>query len=302
MTTIDTASPTPRDIVRMASHKSGQRRELLSKVYFALLAVTLLVIFVPLYSVLSTIVSRGYHFLNWKFISTNPIPPINATSPIGGVRNAVVGTLEVTGFSILISVPLTVLVSIAIFEVKNRWARLVEKGVEVFVGMPSVTFGLLIAALTVSVTHHLEAWYGSVALCFIIIPVAAVNMVAALRSVPMTLIEAGLGLGARPSRVMWRIILPTAFPRILTGFFLSVSRALGETAPVLFVIGAVLVPTWNPRLPATTLPTQIYAYFGSQFPSQQNACWGMALLLVIFVLFFNVISRIFLARSKKANG
>jgi phosphate transport system permease protein len=293
---------TPREIIRRTSQKSGQRRQLLSNLYFAVLTIALLVIFIPLYGVLSTIVVRGYHSLNWTFLTANPIPPTSATSPIGGVANAIDGTLEVTGIAVLLAVPLTILISVALFETRNRLARIVEQGIEVFVGMPAITFGLFIAAITVSVTHKFEAWYGSMALLFIVVPVATVNMIAAIRSVPQTLIEAGLGLGARPSRVMMRIILPTALPRILTGFFLSVSRALGETAPVLFVIGGVLVPSFNPRLPATTLPTQIYAYFGSQFESQVQACWGMALLLVIIVLFFNVLSRIFLARSKKANG
>jgi len=302
VTTMINHSMAPRDVIRVASEKSGRKREFWSRFYFVLLGISFMVIMVPLFGVLSTIVSRGYHFLTWQFISTNPIPPTSPLSPIGGVKNALVGSLLVTGIAILIAIPLTLMLSIAIFELRGRLVGAVERGVEIFVGMPSITFGLLISVFTVAVTHRFEAWYGSVSLCFVLLPVATVNMVAALRSVPATLIEAGLGLGSRPSQVMRRIILPTALPRILTGFFLSISRALGETAPVLFLIGAVLVPHINPRLPSTTLPTQIYAYFGSQFPSQRNACWGMALLLVIFVLFFNVLSRIFLAISKKANG
>jgi phosphate transport system permease protein len=127
-----------------------------------------------------------------------------------------------------------------------------------------------------------------------------INALAALQSVPDTLIEAGLSLGLRPSRVMMRIILPAARARVFTGIFLAFSRAVGETAPILFVIGASSLPIYKPDAEATTLPTMMWAFLNSSYPSQREECWGIALVLMVAVLFFNVISRVFLARTQKS--
>jgi phosphate transport system permease protein len=260
----------------------------------------LLVALVPLVSLLGYIVAKGYPYLTWHFLTTEPaVPSLLHRNDIGGIANAISGTITITGIAILISVPFAILVGVGLYEFRGGLARMLEFGMEAFVGMPSITFGVFIYAITVALTKHFEAWYGSLALCLIIIPVGTVNLIAALRSVPITLKEAGLSLGARPSRLMWHVILPTSRPRILTGFFLSIARSLGETAPVLFVIGASTAISYNPRAAGETLPTQIYTYLTSPYPSQRNACWGIALILIIAVMVFSVASRALLARTSK---
>jgi phosphate transport system permease protein len=266
------------------------------------LVASLVVALIPLASLLLNIIGHGWHYLTWDFLTTpqNPNLTILDHSNIGGISNAITASILIDGMALVIAVPFSIVLAIALFESKGRLLHLLRTYVEVMVGLPSLLFGLFIYNFFVVRFDHLySALAGTLALSIMMMPVITVNCEAALRSVPSTLIEAGLALGARPSQVMRRVILPVARPRILTGVLLSLSRAVGETAPLLFVIGASFVTDWNPLSQATPLPLLTFNYLGSQWDSQRNAVWGVALVLVIAVFTLNIISRIIVARYDK---
>ncbi len=301
------SSPTPmssderRQFIRETSAKSYRRRALYSRLYLLSLSVALLIAFIPLASILQNVVGHGIHYITWHYLtSSQQLPSLVNPNDIGGIGNALAGTAVVDFIAVLISVPTAIVLAMAMFELRNRWVSAVRGAMETFIGLPSIVFGVFTYVALVLTTHQYHAYFGSLALCFIMIPVMTINALAALQSVPDTLIEAGLSLGSRPSRVMFNVILPAARPRIFTGIFLAFSRAVGETAPILFVIGASDLVSFNPGKQATTLPSLMYDYLTGSYPSLRESCWGIALVLMAAVLFFNVLSRIFVARSNRS--
>jgi phosphate transport system permease protein len=289
-----------RQRIRAQAAASYRRRERWSTVYTSAICVALLVAIIPLASIINDLLSKGLPFLSWGFLTQNVAQPsLMHPQDVGGIANALSGSLIIVGLAVAISVPLAILLAFALFEFKNKLMNWVLLIVEVFVGLPSIVFGVFAYVSLVLVTKQFHAYYGSLALCFIMVPVSTVNSVAALRSVPTTLNEAGLSLGARPSRVMLRVIFPAALPRIMTGIFLALSRTVGETAPVLFVVGANLYVNWDLNKQAATLPGTIYNNLNAGSPYGQLECWGIALVLIGFVFFFNILGRIFLARAEK---
>ena len=299
-TTSTMSSEARREFIRTTSAKSYRRRAVFSRLYLAALSLALLIAFVPLASILQNVVGHGIHYMTWHYLTTSQqLPSLVNPNAIGGIGNALAGTAVVDIIAVAISIPIAIVLAMAMFEFHNRWVVVVRTAMETFIGLPSIVFGVFTYVALVLTTHQYHAYFGSLALCFIMVPVMTINSLAALRSVPDTLVEAGLSLGSRPSRVMLHVILPAARARILTGIFLAFSRAVGETAPILFVIGASQLPTFNPGKQATTLPSLMYDYLTGSYPSLRESCWGIALGLMIAVLFFNVLSRIFVARSNQ---
>jgi len=124
----------------------------------------------------------------------------------------------------------------------------------------------------------------------------------AVLNVPNTLREAGLALGAKPHKVSLRIVLPSALTGIVTGSILAISRAIGETAPVLLVIGGGYLNSWQPFNPVSALPLSIYENAKSPWPSQRAQVWGAALVLVAFVFVLSLTARIWASRKQKVNN
>ena len=297
----DVASHERREFIRATSAKSYTRRAWTSRLYLGALSVALLIAFVPLASILQNVVGHGIHYITWHYLTTSQqYPSITNPDNVGGIGNALAGTAVVDLGAVLISIPVALLLAMAMFEFTHRWVSAVRNAMETFIGLPSIVFGVFTYVSLVQTTHQFHAYFGSLALCFIMIPVMTINALAALRSVPDTLVEAGLSLGSRPSRVMLHVVIPAAKSRIFTGIFLAFSRAVGETAPILFVVGASDLVRFNPNAQATTLPSLMWNYLIGSYPSERASCWGIALVLMAVVLFFNVLSRVFIAFSNKS--
>ena len=258
------------------------------------------VVMVAIYGILSNVIGKGAHFITWSFFTQQTMTPtLSYPNAYGGIAAGLVGTFVVVGIAVLISVPFGLLVAMAIYEYQNRFSRALRTSLAVFVGLPSILFGLVVSLLLFTLNLSPDGIAGSIALSILMIPVVAINTEEALLSVPETLTEAALALWARPSRIMFRVVLPAARPRILTGIFLALARAAGETAPVLFTIGVTAVSQWNPFHQTTTLTALVYNFLLSPSPQQHLECWGVALVLITCVLILNIIARVILARSTR---
>jgi phosphate transport system permease protein len=294
-----------RAFVQQVAKDRFRRRVWMSRVFLFFVSVALIIAFIPLFSIVQNVIGHGWHFVSWKFLTTpEQQPDIFHQSAIGGISNAITGTLLIDGIATLIAIPMAILLSIALYESKNRLMHLLRVYVEVMVGLPSILFGIFIYAMVVtpflaSSGLYYTALAGVLSLAVLMIPLMTVACEAALRAVPGTYSEAALALGARNSRVMMRVLLPYALPRMLTGIMLSLSRAVGETAPILFIIGTSLVTNWSIWSPQTTLPTAIFHNLDSDNPYLHNACWGIALILIVAVFVLNLTSRVIVARAAK---
>lgn len=207
-----------------------------------------------------------------------------------GVYPALVGSLWLIVITAIVAFPIGVLAAVYLEEYapKNRWSKVLETNIANLAGVPSVVYGLL--GLGVFVTFFgmgRSVLAGALTMALLILPVVIISSREAIRAVPSSLREAAYGLGATRWQVARSHVLPVALPGIMTGVILSISRALGETAP-LIVVGAAAYVTFLPSSvfdKYTVLPMQIYEWSrrpGDDF--QGLAAAGIVVLLVVLLL------------------
>jgi len=279
-----------------------RRRVIVGNVILAFVMAALVVALIPLLSIVISVIDRGSKVLSTAFLTQVQQDPF-AFDPyaIGGVWNAIVGSLVMDGIAIGAAIPLGIFSGVILSDAKGKIGTTIHRIFDVMIGLPSILFGLFVFFVLLGPVFNnaYSGMAGVIALTLMSIPLIAVATESAISAVPPTLNEAGLALGALPSRVMWNIKLPAARPAILTGVLLALSRAVGETAPVLFVIGQSREANWNPAAEQSSLPTLTFQYLQGFFPSQREAAWGIALILMTVVFLVNLTSRIISARSQR---
>jgi phosphate transport system permease protein len=215
-----------------------------------------------------------------------------------GVGHAIVGTAIMVGLASLMAIPLGILGGIYLAEYSvARWSAWVRLAADVLVGTPSIAIGLFVYAFLVVPFHHFSGWSGAVALAILMLPIVARTTEGAVSLIPNGLRESGLALGLPRWRISLQLILPAAAPGVITGALLSVARAGGETAPLLFTAFGAHILDLNPNDAMQALPVTVFRYALLPYKSLQAQAWGAALVLIILVLGINLISRWVLRRQ-----
>jgi len=268
-------------------------------IMLALMAAAVLCVAIPLIAVLWSVISRGVvvAFQHFPDFFTETIPVVSRR-PGPGMGPAILGTLLVTGGATLIAVPLGILGAVYLHEYggNNQFARLVRFMSTVMTGVPSVVMGLFVYLLW-TLSFGYSAFGGALALACLMLPVVIGSTEQMLRLVPPQLREAAYALGTTKSRTILTVVLPAALPGIVSGSLLAVARAAGETAPLLFAVGAAT--SYNPQLFSganTALSVQIFANANSSFPAAQERAWAAALTLVLLTFIVTLVARMFTAR------
>lgn len=274
-------------------------RSVKSQLMSGLMLLAVLAIAVPLVAVLYSLFDRGLDVVLAKFPNffTEEIPKISRRAG-GGMGPAIVGTLLATGGATLIAVPLGILGAVYLNEYGGTkpFARAVRFMATVMTGVPSIVMGLFIYIMW-TMEHGYSAFGGSLALACLMLPVVIGSTEQMLRLVPNHLREASYALGATKSRTIVKIVLPAALPGIVSGCLLAIARAAGETAPLLFAVGAATA--FNTSLldeANTALSVQIFSNATSSFPAAQDRAWGAALTLVMLTFLVTLIARVITAR------
>lgn len=291
------------------------RRKIKSGFMQALLIVACFVAIIPLASILWVTVSRGSHQLTWYFITHSMRGVIGGMEPYGGVLHALIGTAEITGAAIVISVPLGFFAAVYITEYahQNTFSRILSFFVTTMSGIPSIVAGLAAYALfsILEGPGSMNGLVGGAALSILMIPTVVQTSEEILKVVPRDLREASYALGISKSRTILKVVIPTALPGIISGVLLAIARVIGETAPLLITSGIVDSTNFNlfsGRM--TTIPVYIY----SQYSQGSAVCpiidngqlsrtleclpqirmeraWAAALLLIIVVLVLIIVGR-----------
>ena len=239
-----------------------------------------------------------------SFFTTDPTGnTFFGSSGIGGIKSAILGTIEIVALASAVAVPIGVGVAIWLVEYgKASWfAHTVRFFVDVLTGVPSIVFGLFIYIVLIVGTGSTYAGYkGSIALALLMLPVVIRSAEVILLLIPGALRESALALGAPRWRVIFSIILPTALPGMVTGVLLAVARAAGETAPLLFTAAYTHSTNFNPGQFMNSLPVQIYNDVISATPAVEHRAWGAALTLVTMILLLNLVARLISRRSRLA--
>jgi phosphate transport system permease protein len=274
-----------------------------SRVMVALSGVALAITSVPLLLLLYQLFQRGLPvIMHSSFYTALPqTPSLVAPNATGGVSNAILGSLVLTAYAALMAIPVGVMTGVYLAESDSKLAAMLRIIAQTMAGAPSILMGLFAFSFVVRALHiGFSAIAGSFALAVLMLPVIVISSEIAVRGVPNTLREAGLALGAKPHKVSMRIVLPAAVTGIVTGIILAISRAIGETAPVLLVIGGGYINSWKPLDPVSALPLSIYENAKSQWPSLRTQVWGIALVLVVFVFVLSLSARIWASRKQQA--
>ena len=251
---------------------------------------------IPLISVLWMLIVRGGSRLSLSLFTE--LPPAGFEMG-GGFGNAIVGTVVMVGIAAIISIPVGVLSAVFLAELgpNSRLAQVARFATKTLTGLPSILAGVFAYAVVVLVTGTYSAPAGGLALAVLMLPTVVLTAEEAIRAVPRITRDAAFGMGCTRTQVVWKVLLPTATPGILTGVMLAVARAAGETAPLLFT--ALFSSYWlfdggQPRLmqPTASLAVLIYNFAGMPFENQIELAWAASLVLVLMVLVINVTSRL----------
>jgi phosphate transport system permease protein len=215
-----------------------------------------------------------------------------------GMGPAILGTVLVTGGATLIAVPLGILGAVFLHEYggTSPFAKLVRFMATVMTGVPSIVMGLFVY-LTWTMKFGYSAFGGALALACLMMPVVIGSTEQMLRLVPANLREAAYALGTSKSRTILTVVLPAALPGIVSGSLLAVARAAGETAPLLFTVGAATA--YNPNLFSganTALSVQIFGNATSSFVAAQDRAWGAALTLMLLAFLVTLTARLLFSR------
>ena len=251
---------------------------------------------VPLVFVFGYVVKKGLTVVDWSFLTEDI--PIISRKPGGGMYPAIVGTLVITFWAAVIAVPLGVLAAIYLNEygARRRLPTVIRFFADVMTGVPSIVMGLFIYTIWV-LDHGLTGFSGSLALGALMLPIIIRSSEEMLRLVPDDLRRASDALGARRWRTTSTVVIPAALPGIVSGVMLAIARAAGETAPLLFTIGAARKANWDAfHGPNTALSVQIFGNARQPFPAAVERAWGAALTLVVIVFVCTVVARVVSSR------
>jgi phosphate transport system permease protein len=255
-----------------------------------MLGVATLVALVPLFLVLYYVMKKGLGAWGWHFFSSDPTG--NFLGDPGGIKSALLGTVEMVALASTIAIPLGIGVALYLTEYgrAGRLATVIRYFIDVMTGVPSIVFGLFVY-VTLVVGSGYAAWKGSVALSLLMLPVVARSAEVVLLLVPDSLREAALALGSPRWRVVLRIVLPTAANGLLTGSLLAIARGAGETAPLLFTASLVNATSFKLGSAMNSLPLQIFTDVQQAQDRLQARAWGAALTLVLLILLLTLIAR-----------
>jgi phosphate transport system permease protein len=257
---------------------------------------------VPLFFILYYLFDKGIGSWSGSFFSSDPNG--NFLGDPGGVKSAILGTLEMVGLATLIAVPVGIGVALYLTEYgREGWfGKIVRYFVDVMTGVPSIVFGLFIyiTLVVTGIGGGFAGWKGAVALALLMLPVVTRSAEVVLLLVPDSLREAALALGAPRWRVVARIVLPTALPGLITGSLLAIARGAGETAPLLFTATLVNGTSFDLSQRMNSLPAQIFADIGQAQDRLVGRAWGAALTLVLMILALTLFARLISRRSRLA--
>lgn len=284
-----------------------RRKRWMQKAAFGLFSILSYSVVGILFVILGFIVLKGAKIINWEFLTEAPAEGMTA----GGIFPAIVGTLYLVAGSSLISFPIGIMSGIYMNEYTGngktvRFIRLMTNNLS---GVPSVVFGLFGMALFVNTLGWGDSIIaGSFTLALMSLPLIIRTTEEALKSIDDSYRHGSLALGATRLQTIRRVVLPMAFPNIITGLILSVGRVSGETAPILFTVAAYFLP----QLPGSifdqcmALPYHLYVIStsGTDIEASRGMAYGTALVLILLVWVINLLAnglRTYFTRKVKTN-
>lgn len=276
-------------------HKN--RRKIANTVILALSTIAAVAGIAILFWILGVLLIKGFSYISLATFTQDGTPP---GMEGGGLRQALVGHLLLTGVAMGIGIPVGMLAGTYLSEYGqgSKIANFVRDLSDIMMSAPSIVVGVFVYGIMVAPVHHFSGWAGSVALAILAIPVIIRTTDDMLRLVPQTLREAAYALGAPKWKVIFQVVYKGAAVGLMTGILLGVARVAGETAPLLFTSFNNNFFSLNMNDSMASLTVTMFGYASSPYEDWQRLGWAGAAILTFAVLFINIISRIIMKLKK----
>jgi phosphate transport system permease protein len=274
------------------------RRNIVNNVMLTVTGICTVLTVSILFLILGYLVFNGWRSLDLSFFTKLPLSPGETG---GGIANAIVGSGVLILVASAIGIPVGFLGGVYLAEFGGKTVPMIVRyTADLLNGVPSIVIGIFVWTVIVVPMRHFSAWAGGFALSLMMIPIGLRATEQFLRSVPNSLREGSLALGASKTRTIISVIVPAAKQGILTGMILGVARVAGETAPLLFT--SLNNQYWATSLnePTASLPVMIYKLAISPYDDWHRQAWAAGLVLLVLVLIANVASRWVLSRGASA--
>lgn len=275
-------------------------RKFKNTLFLLLTLASALAVLIPLFMIIQFVLVQGASSLSWSFFTELP-KPVGETG--GGMRHAILGTIYIVLLGAAIAIPIGVTCGIYLSEFrKSKLSKTLKMTVDLMSGIPSIVIGIFAYLTVVVPLKSFSALAGGIALSIIMLPIIIKTSEEILKLVPDHIREAGLALGLPRWKVILFIILKGSISNLLTGMILAISRAAGETAPLLFTAFGNMYFSYSLNEPMASLPVQIYTYAISPYKDWQRQAWAGAFVLMVLILTMNLFARFILTKIKDKKG
>jgi phosphate transport system permease protein len=275
-------------------------RKLKNFLFLLLTLASALAVLIPLFMIIQFVLVQGASSLSLSFFTELP-KPVGETG--GGMRHAILGTIYIVLLGAAIAIPIGVTCGIYLSEFrKSKLSKTLKMTVDLMSGIPSIVIGIFAYLTVVVPLKSFSALAGGIALSIIMLPIIIKTSEEILKLVPNHIREAGLALGLPRWKVILFIILKGSISNLLTGMILAISRAAGETAPLLFTAFGNMYFSFSLNEPMASLPVQIYTYAISPYKDWQRQAWAGAFVLMVLILTMNLFARYILTKIKDKKG
>ena len=268
--------------------------------FLVITLIAALAVLIPLFMIIQFVLVQGASSLTWSFFTELP-KPVGETG--GGMRHAILGTIYIVGLGAMIAIPIGVACGVYLSEFsKSKLSKTLKMTIDLMSGIPSIVIGIFAYLVVVVPLKSFSALAGGISLSIIMIPIIIKTSEEILKLVPNHIREAGLALGLPRWKVIFYIILKGSLSNLLTGMILAISRAAGETAPLLFTAFGNMYFSYSLNEPMASLPVQIYTYAISPYKDWQRQAWAGAFVLMVLILTMNLFARFILTKMKDKKG
>jgi phosphate transport system permease protein len=276
-----------------------------NKVFLGLVITLSVITVIPILLIISSIVINGIGQINFNFFvqsspdSLQAMTALAAKQPVpGGIANGITGTLLIVGMSAVIAIPSGMMIGLYLYENQNSsYSGFIRNITEILQGVPSIVLGIIAYLWVVrNITNGFSAFAGSVALGIMMLPMIIRSTEETVKMIPGEIREAAYAMGVPYHKVILRVLIPTGFSGLSTGILLSVSRVIGETAPLMMTALGSSAINFNITKPTSAVPLLIWEFYND--PNMVKLVWSSSLFLMIFVLTLNTISGRIAARQK----
>jgi len=273
-------------------------RELKNKLFFGTVVVLATLTISPIILIIYELLAKGLKQINFDFFFKVAPDTLQAMTAVrngeiipGGIANGITGTLLMVVVASIIAIPISLLIGIFLYENQGkRYANLIRSLTDILQGVPSVVLGLIAYIWIVQgVTKGFSALAGSVALAIMMLPLIIRSTEETMKMIPISIKEAGAALGVPYHKIILKVMIPSGFSGLMTGILLSISRVLGETAPLMLTTLGSTTINFDITRPTSAVPLLIWEFYNN--PNMIDLVWSSSLFLMAFVLTLNIIAK-----------